>query len=99
MHYVQRKDLCDWMESKLIKKLMDAGSRSSSLEFFTNRPEIVVAKQHDQPAEVEYICPFCKFYEIKNIEMVKGKRKFARPKFNCSKCGKAIEVLDLKKSK
>ena len=84
------------MDSKLVKKLMDAGLRPSSLEFFTNRPEIVVAKQHNQPAEVEYICPFCKFYEIKNIEMVRGKRKFARPEFNCSKCGKTIEVSSLK---
>jgi transposase-like protein len=91
------------MESKLIKKLMDAGLGPSKLEFFTNRPELVIAKQSGQSAEVEYICPFCKFYEIKNIEMGKGttksgktSRKFDRPKFSCSKCGKTIEVLNLK---
>ena len=87
------------MESKLIKKLMDAGLGPSKLEFFTNRPELVVVKQSGQSAEVEYICPFCKFYEIKNIEMTKGKRKFDRPEFNCSKCGKTIEVPNLKNKK
>jgi DNA-directed RNA polymerase subunit RPC12/RpoP len=91
------------MESKLIKKLMDTGLRPSKLEFFTNRSELVVAKQPGQPAEVEYICPHCKFYEIKNIEMGKGvtksgktSKKFDRPSFTCSKCGKTIEVPNLK---
>jgi transcription initiation factor IIE alpha subunit len=104
-HSGQNTGLCDVMESKLIKKLMDAGVSPSKLEFFTNRPELVVAKQRDKPAEVEYVCPYCKFYEIKTVQMEKGttksgrtSKKFTRPKFNCSKCGKTIEVFDLKKA-
>jgi hypothetical protein len=101
----QNTDLCDFMESNLIKKLMGAGLTPSKLEFFTNRPELVIAKQRDKPAEVEYICPHCKFYEIKTVQMEKGttksgrtSKKFSRPEFNCSKCGKTIKVFDLKKS-
>lgn len=86
------------MESKLIKKWVDAGLKPSSFEFFTNRPNLVIGKLPNQQAEVEYVCPYCNFYEIKTIEMVKGKKKFARPEFNCSKCGKVIKVLDLKKA-
>lgn len=91
------------MESKLIKKWMDAGLKPGKFEFFTNRPELVIGKLHGQDAEVEYICPFCKFYEIKTIEMGKGttksgktSKKFDRPTFSCSKCGKKIAVHKLK---
>ena len=86
------------MESKLIKEWMNQGlSPSKDFEFFTRRENMVVGKLRDQPAQVEYTCPFCEFYEIKTVEMEKGKRKFKRPKFKCSKCGKTIIVPDLKK--
>ena len=87
------------MESKLIKKWMNSGLRPSSFEFFTNRLNIVVGKMPDRNAEVEYTCPYCNFYEIKEIEMGKGKtgKKFSRPEFSCSKCGKTIKVESLKK--
>jgi len=86
------------MESKLVKKWVEQGLRpSKDFEFFTRRENFVVGKLIDQPAEVEYICPFCGFHEIKTIEMEKGKKKFKRPKFKCSKCGKTILVPDLKK--
>ena len=86
------------MESKLIKKWVDQGlSPSKDFEFFTRRENLVVGKLLNKPAEVEYNCPFCGFYEIKNIEMVKGKKKFQRPKFDCSKCGKTIFIPDLRK--
>ncbi len=92
------------MDSKLIKEWMSAGLKPGSFEFFTNRPDIVIGKLRDKPAKVEYICPFCKHYEIKEIEMEKnitksGKtsKKFSRPEFNCSKCGKTIKVETLKK--
>jgi hypothetical protein len=93
------------MESKLIKKWLDSGIRPSSFEFFTNRPELVVGKLPEKDAEIEYICPYCKFYEIKTVQMGKGttksgrtSKKFTRPEFNCSKCGKTIKVLNLKKA-
>jgi len=86
------------MESKLVKKWVEQGlSPSKDFEFFTRRENFVVGKLIGQPAEVEYNCPFCGFYEIKTIEMEKGKKKFKRPKFKCSKCGKMILVPDLKK--
>jgi len=86
------------MESKLVKKWVDEGlSPSKDFEFFTRRENVVIGKKLNQPAEVEYNCPFCGFYEIKTIEMERGKKKFNRPKFACSKCGKTIEVPDLKK--
>ena len=82
---------------------MDAGLRPGNFEFFTNRPELVMGKLPGQSAEVEYVCPHCKFYEIKTIEMIKGttksgktSKKFDRPSFTCSKCGKKIEVPKLK---
>ena len=78
---------------------MDKGLRpSSDFEFFTRRENLVVGKKLDQSAEVEYVCPFCNFYEIKTIEMERGKKKFKRPEFKCSKCGKTIKVPDLKKT-
>jgi len=86
------------MESKLIKKWIEEGLKpSKDFEFFTRRENLVVGKRLDQDADVEYNCPFCGFYEIKKIEMEKGKKKFKRPKFKCSKCGKTILVTDLKK--
>ena len=86
------------MESNLIKKWVEQGLKpSKDFEFFTRRENVVVGKLIDQPAEVEYVCPFCGFYEIKTIEMEKGKKKFKRPKFKCSKCGKTILVPDLRK--
>ena len=75
---------------------MDSGLKPSDLEFFTNRPNLVVGKLPEKDAEVEYICPYCSFYEIKTIEMEKGKKKFLRPEFTCSKCGKTIKVAVLK---
>jgi len=86
------------MESKLIKKWAEEGlSPSKDFEFFTRRENLIIGKKLNQLAEVEYNCPFCSFYEIKTIEMVKGKKKFKRPNFKCSKCGKTIEVPNLKK--
>lgn len=86
------------MESKLVKEWMDRGLRpSKDFEFFTRRENLVVGKLWDQPAQVEYNCPYCGFYEIKMIEMGKGKKKFKRPKFKCSECGKTIIVPDLRK--
>ncbi len=92
------------MDSKLIKKWEESGIRPSNLEFFTNRSELVMGKLPNQDAEVEYICPSCQFYEIKNVPMEKrttklGKtsRKFERPEFSCSKCNKTIQVSPLKK--
>lgn len=86
------------MDSKLVKKWMEQGLRpSKDFEFFTRRKNLIVGKKRDEPARVEYNCPFCGFYEIKNIEMKRGKKKFKRPKFKCSKCGKTILIPDLKK--
>jgi transcription elongation factor Elf1 len=86
------------MDSKLVKEWMDKGLMpSKDFEFFTRRENLVVGKQLNQPTQVEYNCPFCGFYEIKTIEMEKGKKKFKRPKFDCSKCGKTIELPDLRK--
>lgn len=92
------------MDSKLIKKWKDAGLLPSKFEFFTNRSELVIGKLPNQDAEVEYICPVCKFYETKTVPMGKGttktgkvSRKFDRPEFNCSKCNKLIKVTALKK--
>ncbi len=92
------------MEKKLVKKWLDAGMKPSNFEFFTNRSNLIIGKLPDQDAEVEYICPNCQFYEIKNIPMEKGttktgktSRKFDRPEFSCSKCNKLIEVSALRK--
>jgi len=86
------------MDSKLVKKWVEQGlSPSKDFDFFTRRENLVVGKLKGQPAQVEYNCPFCGFYEIKTVEMEKGKKKFKRPKFKCSKCGKTILVPDLKK--
>ncbi len=86
------------MDSKLIKEWMNQGLRpSKDFEFFTRRDNLIIGKKRNEPAQVEYNCPFCGFYEIKTIEMEKGKKKFKRPKFKCSKCGKTILVLNLKK--
>lgn len=72
------------------------GLTISNFEFFTNRPNVVIGKLPGQMAEVEYVCDKCGFYEIKKIEIKKGAKKFLRPKFNCSKCGKVITVPALK---
>lgn len=85
------------MDSKLVKKYVSEGLKPSSFEFFTRRENIVVGKMLGKPADVEYVCPFCGFYEIKTVEMEKGKKKFKRPIFECSKCKKTIEVPNLKK--
>ena len=86
------------MESKLVKKWIEQGLKpSKDFEFFTRRENVVVGKLLDQSTEVEYICPFCGFYEIKSIEMEMGKKKFKRPNFKCSKCGRTILVPSLKK--
>lgn len=85
------------MESKLLKEWMEKGLLLKDFEFFTKRENLVIGKLIGKPALVEYICPNCNFYEIKEIEMVKGKKKFKRPKFECSNCGKVIVVENLKK--
>lgn len=85
------------MESKLIKKWVSEGLKPTNFEFFTRRENLVIGKLPGKPAEVEYVCSYCNFYEIKSIEMEKGKKKFKRPSFECSKCKKIIEVPDLKK--
>lgn len=95
----EEKTYVNSMDSKLIKQWMSQGLRPSSFEFFTNRPNLVIGKLADRPAQAEYVCPFCGFNEIKEIEMEKGKRKFKRPEFECSKCKKMIEVPGLKKTK
>lgn len=87
------------VESELIKEWINKGLRpSKDFEFFTRRENFIVGKLWDQPAQVEYTCPYCGFYEIKTVEMEKGKKKFKRPKFKCSKCGRTIIVPNLKKS-
>jgi len=88
------------MESKLIKQWVSDGLKpSKDFEFFTRRPNLVVGKLIGKPAKVEYKCPFCGFYEIKEITMEKasGGKKFKRPKFKCSGCGKTILVESLRK--
>lgn len=95
----EEKTFVNSMDSKLIKKWMAEGLRPGNFEFFTNRPDIVVGKLPGKDAEVEYVCPFCKFSEIKTVPMEKGKKKFKRPEFECSKCKKTIEVPNLKKNK
>lgn len=87
------------MESKLIKEWLAQGLKPSNFEFFTNRYDLVIGKLPEQNAKVEYVCPYCKFYEVKEIEMKKNKsgKKFLRPNFSCSKCGKTIKVEDLRK--
>ena len=85
------------MESKLIKKWVSEGLRPSNFEFFTRRKNIIIGKLPGRDAEVEYECPYCGYYEIKTIKMEKGKKKFKRPKFQCSNCKKTILVPDLKK--
>lgn len=92
------------MERKLIKRWLDAGLKPSNFEFFTNRSDLIIGKLPNQDAEVEYTCPYCQFYEIKNIQMEKGmtksgktSKKFERPEFPCSKCSKVIKVAALKK--
>lgn len=85
------------MKSKLIEKWMREGLRPSSFEFFTRRENLVLGKLPGRQALVEYICPSCKFYEIKTVEMVREKKKFRRPRFKCSNCGKSIVVRDLRK--
>jgi predicted RNA-binding Zn-ribbon protein involved in translation (DUF1610 family) len=83
--------------SKLIAKWMKEGLRPSDFEFLTNRPNLVIGKLPGHQAEVEYRCESCGYYEIKQIEMEKGKKKFKRPKFNCSSCNALIRVPELKK--
>ncbi|MBI2546873.1 MAG: hypothetical protein HYW23_00300 [Candidatus Aenigmarchaeota archaeon] len=91
------------MESKLIEKWENSGLRPSTFEFFTNRSDLVIGKLPNQDAEVEYVCPYCQFYEIKTVPMEKGttksgktSKKFSRPEFPCSKCSRVIKVTPLK---
>lgn len=85
------------MESKLIKQWIDQGLKlSKNFEFLTRQPNVIVGKLINKPAQVEYECPYCRFYEIKEIEMEKKGKKFKRPKFKCSKCEKIILVESLK---
>lgn len=94
------------MESKLVKKWVEEGLKpSKDFDFFTRRPDAVVGKLVGKPAFVEYTCPHCEFYEVKEIEMEKvikaGKetKKYKRPKFKCSKCERTILIESLKKKK
>lgn len=86
------------MESKLLKEWTEKGlSVSKDFDYFTKRDNIVVGKLKDQQAVVEYECPYCKHYEIMNIELEKSGKKHKRPKFECSNCGKTISVESLRK--
>jgi transposase-like protein len=85
------------MESKLLKEWKEKNLLLKDFEFFTKRENLVIGKLIGKPALVEYICPYCNFYEIKEIELVRGKKRFRRPKFNCSNCKKTIFVEDLRK--
>jgi len=88
------------MDSELVKEWVSQGlGPSKDFEFFTRRPDMVIGKMKDKPAKVEYICPFCGFQEIKEVEMEKDSKgkKFKRPKFKCSGCGKSIRLESLKK--
>jgi len=86
------------MESKLIKEWIRKGLKPSrDFEFFTRRENIVIGKLWNRAALAEYECPYCGFYEIKEIEMEKSGKKFKRPRFKCSRCGKTILVKSLKK--
>jgi len=90
------------MDSKLVKKWLEAGLKPSGFEFFTRRENVVVGKLPGKDAEVEYVCDKCNNYEIKTIEMEQGgkkKKKFERPEFECTKCGKVFKVEQLKKLK
>lgn len=88
------------MESKLVKEWLSKGLKpSKDFEFLTRRPEVVVGKVKGEPAQAEYECPYCEHYGIDEIEMEKkkGGKKYKRPKFKCSNCGKTIMVKSLKK--
>jgi len=88
------------MDSKIVKEWMSQGLKlSKDFEFFTRRPNMVVGKVKGLPAKAEYTCPFCGFQGIDEIEMEKDSKgkKFKRPKFKCSGCGKTIRVESLKK--
>ncbi|MBS3052386.1 MAG: hypothetical protein J4428_03370 [Candidatus Aenigmarchaeota archaeon] len=88
------------MESKLIKEWVSKGlSISRDFDLFSKRDFALVAKMKGQDPIVEYECPKCKFYEVKNIELKRNKsgKKFLEPKFNCSKCNEKIVVEKLKK--
>jgi predicted RNA-binding Zn-ribbon protein involved in translation (DUF1610 family) len=90
------------MDSKLVKEWVSKGLKpSKDFEFFTRRPNMVVGKVIGQPAKVEYECPHCGHYGIDEIEMEKDSKgkKFKRPKFKCSNCGKTIKVENLRKKK
>jgi len=87
-------------DSKLLQEWLSRGLKLSDFEFFTNRENVVIGKLPEEDALVEYICPYCKFYEIKKIELERSKvdpTKFKRPKFKCSRCGKTILVESLNK--
>jgi formylmethanofuran dehydrogenase subunit E len=86
------------MKSKLIEEWVKMGlSPSKDFDFFTKRDYAVVGKLKDKQALVEYECPYCNFYEIKEIELEKSGKKFKRPKFKCSECDKTITVESLRK--
>jgi len=88
------------MDSKLIKKWLGEGLKPTNFEFFTRRENIVVGKLPGKDAEVEYECDNCKNYEIISLKMEqagKRKKKFERPEFKCSKCGKVFKIELLKK--
>jgi predicted RNA-binding Zn-ribbon protein involved in translation (DUF1610 family) len=90
------------MDSKLVKKWLAEGLKPSTFEFFTRRENVVIGKLPGKDAEVEYVCDKCGNYEIKTIEMEQGgkkKKKFERPEFSCTKCGKIFKVEPLKKLK
>lgn len=79
----------EWIEKGL--------SVSKDFDLFIKRDNAVVGKLKNQPAIVEYECPYCSHYEIKNIELEKSGKKFKRPKFKCTSCSKTIIVGSLRK--
>ncbi len=83
------------MESKLIKEWLSKGMTvSKDFDLFIKRDFAVVAKIKGQGSIVEYECPKCKFYEVKNIELKRNKagKKYLEPRFNCSQCNEKIVV-------
>ena len=88
------------MESKLVKEWVSKGLKpSKDFEFFARRPDAVVGKLVNGPAMAEYECPYCGYHGIDEIEMEKDSKgkKYKRPKFKCSNCGKTVRLESLKK--
>ena len=85
--------------SKLVEEMREKKiSIIEDCDFFTRRKNFVIVKfKNEEKAKLEYRCDKCENYEIIELEMVKGKKKFKRPNFKCSKCGKLYRVPELRK--